>query len=490
MLDNSYTVDKTNRLNNNNPHDAINFDGGKLFNLCLNLYTGFPLLDKPRNYIDSLADENAQVLLISNNKFIHPENYNAISIDTIIDMVKHSTTGIFFQHLEPNQFENRSGKTLCSALLGLNKNGINISTAILFDLSYGNSTAQKEFYYNLLSTLRELYTDLSKSRAVTNFLNNRTSYRYLVNSKTGELVAKRLPAGTGNNNDNLAESVFREIQHGDISDEQSPAINSQVKNLTMTRFKLSRFEYLLYSFEIPSDKINSNTEDNFADSKLFRCFVHRIKNKLGALQTASSQLALQEGSVIDKDDITLTEIIQSETEFIDNLITRTKELMELEDPEFKQFDIIDTVKNVLASNREKFSNNINVTIHADSNSCNIMGDTVLFKTAIDEIIKNGYEAGEDILIEINNSDKVTITIKNKLTKQMYDTLDNKMLDITEPYISLKQNKIGLGLSIVSKILSLHSGTIETSIETNREMIIKIILPVPRTISPTSFMEKS
>ncbi len=475
MMGNSYTVNKTDRLQNSTPPDIAKYDGGKLFNLCLNLYTGFPLLDKPRNYLDSLIGESVQILLIGGDKFIHPENYETIQVDTVIDTVKHSTTGIFSQQMEPNRFENRSGKTLCAASLGVNKNGNNIAAAILFDVSYGDSTTQKEYNYDLLGTLRELYLDLSKSRAVAHLLNDRVSYRYLVNCETGELIAKRLPTGTGKNNDNMAESIFRQIRHGDISDENRTTPNHQIKNLKITRFKLSRFEFLLFSFEIPPDQKKGKVLEY---NKLFRCFAHRIKNKLGSLQTASSQLTLQAGNIIDADDIALAEIIRSETEFIDQLITRTRQLIELEDPEFKQFDLVQTTKDVLTNNQKIFGQNVNVTIQSDVESCYLLGDAGLLEIALDEIIQNGFEAGGEITVKIEKSDNITLTIQNRLTDRMYDTLDNRSLDITEPYISLKPNKIGLGISIASKIITLHDGTIETNLDTNKGMIIKIILPVP------------
>ena len=473
MMDNSYTLKKTDRSQYRNLPESKTFDGGKLFNLALNLYTGFPLLDKPRNYLDSLVNDNAQIILVGGDKFIHPENYDTIPVNTVIDTVKHSATGIFCQQTESNRLENRSAETLCSASLGPNKNGKIISAAVLFDPSYGNSTKQKEEYYHLLSNLRELYTDLSKSRAVTNFLSDRVSYRYLVSYDTGELIAKRLPTTTGNNNDDLAESIFRKIHHGQITDESDTGFDDQIKNLKITRFKLGRFEYLLFSFELLGEK---NNDKAIEYNKLFRYFAHRIKNKLGSLQTASSQLTLQAGNVIDEDDITLAEIIQSETEFIDQMITRTKQLVELEDPEFRQFDLIPIIKEIISENQTQSKNTIGVSMQIDSDNYSVFGDPELLKTALNEIIQNGIEAGEDITVELTNLNNTNITITNKLTDQMYDTLNNNTIDIAEPYISHKPNNIGLGLSIASKIVSLHSGAIETDLDINRGMITKIILP--------------
>ena len=104
-MDNSYTAEKTDRIQNSNRPVTTKYDDGKLFNLSLNLYTGFPLLEKPRNYIDSLLGDNARIILIGGNKFIHPENCETIPIDAIIDTVKHSSTGIFCQQTEPGRLD-------------------------------------------------------------------------------------------------------------------------------------------------------------------------------------------------------------------------------------------------------------------------------------------------------------------------------------------------------------------------------------------------
>ena len=207
------------------------------------------------------------------------------------------------------------------------------------------------------------------------------------------------------------------------------------------------------------------------------------------MKTASSQLTLQTGNIIDENDIALAEIIRSETEFIDQLITRTRQLIELEDLEFKQIDLLHTTKDVLTNNQKIFGQNVNVTIQSDDAGYPVFGDTGLLEIALDEIIQNGFEAGGDITVEIEKSDNITLMIQNRLTDQMYDTLNNKSLDITEPYISLKPNKIGLGLSIASKIISLHDGIIETALDANRGMIVKIILPRPTHPHPV-IMEKS
>ena len=49
---------------------------------------------------------------------------------------------------------------------------------------------------------------------------------------------------------------------------------------------------------------------------LFSAFAHKLNNKLGALHTASDQLMLEEGNLVDADDVTLAEIIRSESEYI------------------------------------------------------------------------------------------------------------------------------------------------------------------------------
>ena len=95
---------------------------------------------------------------------------------------------------------------------------------------------------------------------------------------------------------------------------------------------------------------------------------------------------------------------------------------------------------------------------------------------MNEIFNNALESGGDISIDIYYADKIKVVIQNSLTAETYNRLKNMKFDIYESFVSLKQNKIGLGLSIANKIISNHAGTIKSRPDSKLGMITKITLP--------------
>jgi len=60
---------------------------------------------------------------------------------------------------------------------------------------------------------------------------------------------------------------------------------------------------------------------------------------------------------------------------------------------------------------------------------------------------------------------------------MFPKLSNNIDKIAEPFMTFRSDKVGLGLSIADKIISLHNGTLENRIDVGREMITRVILPL-------------
>ena len=105
-------------------------DGGELFNLCFNLYTGFPLLDKRRLFVDSLVPERARFLIASGNRYIHPENNKPIPVELVYETLKHSTGGIFCRRIDSSRLTDQQGEVICACALGENMMGRDVADLI------------------------------------------------------------------------------------------------------------------------------------------------------------------------------------------------------------------------------------------------------------------------------------------------------------------------------------------------------------------------
>jgi signal transduction histidine kinase len=472
-MDNSFTLSKPESTTDINVSTRPKIDAGQLFNLCLNIQTGFPLLDKPRRYLDSLIPETAQFLLITGNRYIHPAKTEIIPVETVLDTVKHSQRGIFCRKLETDRLDNFSETNLYAISLGKNGLGKNMAAAILFDDVYDKNSARKEYFCDILTLLRDFFEDISRSRAVDQLMHQKSSFRFVIDAETGELVTKRLPTNSAQTDENLVETIFRSVLSGDPDEQNRTLIDNRIKNYNITRFKLQRFEFILLSFEIELSNQKTNSAEN---DEFIKSFAHRIKNKLSSLQTAAGQLSLHSGKKINDDDVTLANIIQTESEYIDKMVSRIRQFGEIGYPNGQTIDLLELLRQVVVDTKAKFDLSPEVKFVSEIDNCLIIGDKNQLETAFREILSNSFESDGDITIEIGKGKSVDITFRNSLSDEMYQKLNDNIEKIAEPFMTLRPDKIGLGLSIADKIISRHKGILENRIDANQGMITKIILP--------------
>ena len=100
------------------------------------------------------------------------------------------------------------------------------------------------------------------------------------------------------------------------------------------------------------------------------------------------------------------------------------------------------------------------------------------------LIQNACQALQDaskgIYISVRtNKEKSTIVIK--IRDEGTGIPDEKLLNITDPFFTTKQDSggVGLGLSISSKIVEEHDGTMNFESEIGAGTIATITLPVDR-----------
>ncbi len=473
-MNNSLTLSKIDNISDIKVFIRPGIDAGQLFNLCLNIQTGFPLLEKPRRYLDSLIPGTAQLLLICGDRYIHPEKPETIPVETVLDIVKHSQRGIFCRRLETNRLDNFSETNLCAISLGRNELDMNMAAAVLYDDIHNRNSAQREYFCKTLTLLRDFIEDTSKSRAVDQLMRQRTSFRFVIDSGTGELVTKRLPSESTPADDNLAETIFKSVLAGDPDEQNRTLIDNRIRNYNITRFKLKGYEFILLSFEITADNHKYNSDDN---DKFIKSFAHQIKNKLSSLQTAAGQLGLNPGKKIDDDDITLAAIIQTESEHIDKMVSRIQQFSEIACPKNQTIDLMELLRQVVVDTGTAYNSSPEVKFISAFETCITVGDRNQLEQAFREILSNSFESNGNITIEIGKAEAIDITFRNPLSEEMYQKLSNNIDKIAEPFMTFRSDKVGLGLSIADKIISLHNGTLENRIDVGREMITRVILPL-------------
>jgi len=217
-----------------------------------------------------------------------------------------------------------------------------------------------------------------------------------------------------------------------------------------------------------------------------RKLAHEIKNPLTPIQLTIDHLKNKYSKLITRSDSDnfneYLKIIAKQIKEIENLVNEFSDFARMPKPIIKKNNLIEILKHNV-SLLKKLDNNININLKFYKNEIflNIDFEQIgrvffnLIKNSIDSIHEkfkktNNFNAKIDIVITLNN-DYIKVIIEDN----GIGITDNNLKNIVKPYFTTKLKGIGLGLSIVTKIIYDHNGTIKF-LSKNNGALVEITLP--------------
>jgi nitrogen fixation/metabolism regulation signal transduction histidine kinase len=146
------------------------------------------------------------------------------------------------------------------------------------------------------------------------------------------------------------------------------------------------------------------------------------------------------------------------------------------DPQMKKLELVDWIKNLTAVKAEE---NNPIRFNSRVRSVEIVIDQNSLRAALSELIDNALEAGATTSpVEISldcDGDTPIIAITNALPSEpgVKPILSN---NITEPFLSTKSDRAGLGLTIAQKAINDVGGRLEVEFSSGDHFAAKLILP--------------
>ena len=214
---------------------------------------------------------------------------------------------------------------------------------------------------------------------------------------------------------------------------------------------------------------------------------HEIKNPIAGITGAAQLLEMS----LSREDRKLTGLIVKETKRIINLIEQFDKFGDLREPELKKINIHDVLENVKNLIKVKLEKNISFLESYDPSLPFTLGDRVQLEQVFINLINNSAHALKNIdngviifrtILEKGLSILTSDGIKKELPLQI-EVEDNgagissDLLEkVFDPFISGSINGTGLGLSLVSNIISSHDSLISITSEKNKTKV-KIAMPI-------------
>ncbi|MBV1903137.1 MAG: PAS domain-containing sensor histidine kinase, partial [Marinosulfonomonas sp.] len=219
---------------------------------------------------------------------------------------------------------------------------------------------------------------------------------------------------------------------------------------------------------------------------------HEIKNPLAGITGAAQLLAMN----LPQDDLEMTDLIVAESRRIVGLLEQVEQFGNIRPPQRRAINIHDLLDRARKSARVGFAANMQITEDFDPSLPATYADGDQLLQVFLNLLKNAAEAAGKAggTIRIRTFYDLSLRLRRKdgsgnaLPLQVEIIDDGPGLppeiaaDIFEPFVSGRENGTGLGLALVSKIISEHDGWLTVDSVPGRT-VFRISLPVAPKTSP-------
>ena len=214
---------------------------------------------------------------------------------------------------------------------------------------------------------------------------------------------------------------------------------------------------------------------------------HEIKNPLAGIAGAAQLLSMG----LEKDDLELTDLIVSETRRIVKLLEQVEQFGNLSRPEKRAVNVHDVLDRARRSALLGFGGHMNMIEDYDPSLPLAWGDPDQLLQVVLNLLKNASEAADpkeggrirlrtfyehSFRLRRADGSGQLLPLQIEIVDDGPGLPDDIKGDIFDPFVSGKENGPGLGLALVSKIISDHDGWISVESVPGRTLF-RISLPL-------------
>jgi two-component system, LuxR family, sensor kinase FixL len=222
--------------------------------------------------------------------------------------------------------------------------------------------------------------------------------------------------------------------------------------------------------------------------QLSGALAHELNQPLAAILSnaqAAQRFLKQNGSPENDEFVEILQDIADADKRAGAVIQRLRALLKKGETKYQSLDLNEIVNDVLRlTHSDLLTQNVNVTTRLEKTLPKINGDLVQLQQVMLNLILNACEA-----MTLNSASDRALTVRtevnanNQVRLAIEDTgpgIDPNLMDkIFEPFVTTKQQGLGLGLSICQSILSAHNGSLLARNNLNQGATFYMVLPVEK-----------
>ena len=214
---------------------------------------------------------------------------------------------------------------------------------------------------------------------------------------------------------------------------------------------------------------------------------HEIKNPLSGISGAAQLLEQS----VNSEDRALTRLIREETDRIVKLVDRMEVFSDESLPARDPVNIHSVLEHVKTLSLNGFGRGVKFVENYDPSLPAVFANRDQLVQVFINLIKNSCEAMEQVeepritmstayrsginIIRPGSTEKISLPLEFSITDNGSGISDSIISNVFDPFITTKSNGTGLGLALVSKIISNHGGVIEIN-STPRGTNVRILMP--------------
>ncbi len=212
---------------------------------------------------------------------------------------------------------------------------------------------------------------------------------------------------------------------------------------------------------------------------------HEIKNPLAGIAGAAQLLSMN----LSGDDLELTDLIVDETRRIVKLLEQVEQFGNVRPPEMKPVNLHDVLDRARKSAALGFGAQMLIVEDYDPSLPSTLGDGDQLTQVFLNLLKNASEAAKghgtirlhtfyDFALRLRRPDGggQALPLQVEIIDDGPGIAPDIAASIFEPFVSGRENGTGLGLALVSKIISEHNGWVSVDSVPGRT-VFRISLPV-------------